>query len=101
MEADGTLAGLKKLLGHDYTLNNRLRELAQLIAQKAAENRASRDKEKDRDKDKDAEVVDTELLVPKVFKSSKDIDLLIDELKKVRSKITSEKHARIHWKEID
>lgn len=99
MEAEGTLAGLKKLLGHDYTLNNRLRELAQSIAKKAAESRSARDK--DRDKGKDVEIIDTELLVPKVFKSSQAIDLLIEELKKVRFKITSAKHARIHWKEID
>lgn len=101
IEADGTLAGLKKLLGHDYTLNNRLRELSQSIAKKAAENRYSRDKDKDRDKDKTVEVIDTELIVPKIFKSSREIDLLIMELTKVRSKINNAKYARIHWKEID
>lgn len=101
IEADGSLAGLKKLLGHDYTLNTRLRELAQSITKKAAENRAAKDKDEKRDKDKVAEVVDTELLVPKIFKSSREIDLLIAELTKVRSKITNAKHARIHWKEID
>jgi len=104
IEADGTLAGLKKLMGHDYTLNTRLRELAQAITKKGAENRVARDKDEKRGEDKEekvAEVVDTELLVPKVFKSSRDIDLLIAELTKLRSRITSARHARIHWKEID
>lgn len=108
IEADGTLEGLKKLLGHDYSLNHSLRELASGIAKKAAENRAAKDKIPEPEPQPNGgtplpepEVSETELIVPKVFKSAKDIDMLIQELSKLRARVSGLKHMRISWKEID
>jgi hypothetical protein len=101
VEADGTLDGLKKILRNDFLLNSRLRDLADNVARKAAENRAARDKEREANGEDQVEISESELVVPKVFKSSNQIDLLIVELTKLRARISSSLSVRIKWKEID
>ena len=83
-----------------YFLHHRLRDLADNLAKKAEEGRADRDKEEE-DSKGEPEVSEAELVVPKVFKSAKDIDLLVAELTKLKSNISRSKHVRITWKELD
>ena len=99
--ADGTLDGLKKLLRHDYSLNGRLRDLGANVAKRAAENRAARTPEPKLNGGAPPEVSETEVMVPKIFKSAREIDLLIAELTKLRSRLSAAKQVRITWKEID
>jgi hypothetical protein len=77
IKTDGTLNGLKKLLAHDYSLNNRLRELSHAIEKKAADRRAEMEKKPQSvPDDSPVEVSDTELIVPRVFKSKTCTDTL-------------------------
>jgi hypothetical protein len=101
IEADGTLDGLKKILRNDFSLNARLRDLADNVAKKAAENRAARDKDRQANGKDQVEISESELVVPKVFKSANQIDLLVAELNKLRARISSAVSVRIKWKEID
>jgi len=105
IEADGTLAGLKKLISYDYTLNHGLRDLAEAMRIKAANWRTHRKQlVEDSPPTADApppEVTEQEVLVPKVFKTANDIQLLISELTKLRARITASKQLRITWKQID
>jgi hypothetical protein len=101
IEVDGTLDGLKKILRHDYLLNNRLRDLAENVAKKAAEIRAARIKEPEPNGGPKPEISESELLVPKVFNSPNQIDLLIAELTKLRARVSASIALRIKWKEID
>lgn len=101
IEADKSLDGLRKLLGHDYSLNHRLRDLAGNVEKKAAEYRASKEEEREPEGGERAEISETDVVVPRVFKSAKEIDLLIAELTKLRSRISASKQIRITWKEID
>jgi hypothetical protein len=107
IDADGTLDGLKALLRHDYFLNGRLRELAATVAKKAAERRAAKAKEPEPESSPEGgapqptlEPSDAEVVVPKVFKSAKEIDLLIAELTKLRARVSTSTPIRITWKEI-
>lgn len=105
IEADGTLAGLKKLISYDYSLNHGLRDLADAMRTKAADWRTHR-KQLVEDPPPTAdtpppEVTEQEVLVPKVFKTANDIQLLISELTKLRARITASKQLRITWKQID
>ena len=105
IEADGTLAGLKKLISYDYSLNHGLRDLADAMRTKAADWRTHRKQlVEDQPPAADAlppEVTEQEVLVPKVFKTANDIQLLISELTKLRARITASKQLRITWKQID
>jgi hypothetical protein len=109
---DPDLDGLKKLLSHDFSLNHRLRDLAAQLARKAATNRDSAHKvEVDLDPDPALTIGDpppnkpyattTEVIVvPKVFTSTDQIDLLVAELKKLRHRVSPSEHLRITWKEM-
>lgn len=100
---DKTLDGLKKLFSHDYSLNYRIRDLAVNMAKKAADNRAAKAKEPEPagGPQPAPEVIEAEVMVPKIFKSVKDIDLLVAELNKIRNRVSVAKQIRITWKEID
>ncbi len=100
IETDDTLDGLRKLLGHDYSLNHRLRDLAGNVEKKAAEYRAAKPEEREPEGGQ-PEILETDVVVPRVFKSAKEIDLLIAELTKLRSRVSASKQIRITWKEID
>jgi len=106
--AEGTLDGLKKLLSHDYSLHHRLRDLAAGVARKAAENRAAKAKEPEPEPSPDdptptpaPQTSEAEVLVPKVFRSATEIDLLIEELRKLRGRLSASQQVRITWKEIE
>jgi hypothetical protein len=102
--ADGTLDGLKKILRHDYSINNRLRDLFDNVGKKAAENRTATAKDFESNGDvteTKSEISKAEVLVPKIFKSAKEIDMLITELNKLRLRVSGTKQIRITWKEID
>lgn len=107
LEAEGTLEGLKNLLSHDYSLHHRLRDLEASVAKKAAENRAARDEGKGEGRgdggreEEEPETSEAEVLVPKVFRSAQELDLLIAELHKLRSRLTASQHVRITWKELE
>jgi hypothetical protein len=105
--ADGTLDGLKKLLSHDYSLHHRLRDLGATVAKKAAEFRAAKSTEPAPGPLLDGETPqapltsEVEVLVPKVFRTAKEIDLLIEELTKLRGRLLPSQRVRIIWKEIE
>jgi hypothetical protein len=107
IDADGTLDGLKKLFRHDYSLNGRLRDLAANLVRKGAENRAARAGKPEPDASLDdtatpvRQIAEAEVVVPRVFKSANEIDLLIAALTKLRNGITASRPVRITWKEID
>jgi len=104
LDVDGTLNGLKKILGHDYTINNRLRDLSNNVGKKAAENRTAKAKDLESNGDANetkSEVSEAEVLVPKIFTSVKEIDMLIAELNKLRLRVSGAQRVRITWKEID
>jgi len=106
------LDGLKKLLSHDFSLNHRLRDLSAQLGRKAAAHRDSAHKvEVDSDPDpapttnepppKKPYATTTEVIVvPKVFTSADQIDLLVAELKKLRHRVSPAEHLRITWKEM-
>lgn len=101
---DGTLDGLKKILGHDYAINNRLRDLSEQLRKKATENRTAKAKDAESIDDTNnaaPEATKAEVLVPKVFTSVKEIDLVIAELNKLRLRVAGAQRVRITWKEID
>ena len=107
VQAKGTLEGLRELLAHDYTINHRLRELAQSLAQKAAQTRAEKEQDKKKP-DPETEsagerlvVTETTLLVPPVFTSVTQIENLIHELNKLRAQVGAQKHLHITWKQLD
>jgi len=106
IEADGTLVGLKKLITHDYSLNYRLRDLASSMQTRAAEWRTHNTQPTGEPVTGDKieiipEVAEMEVMVPKVFKTLHDLQLLILELTKLRVRITASKQLRITWKQID
>ena len=107
IDADGSLASLRKLIGHDYTLNHRLRDLTSAVQKKAADAReaakdnAAGSSAENSDSAHAPEVVESEVLVPRVFKSIKDVELLIAELTKLQVRMTGTKQLRITWKQID
>ena len=112
IDAEPTLDGLKKLLSHDYSLNHQMRDLAVNLAKKAAENRAAKVIQPDPEpmvgdetprygNERVPQISDAEVIVHKVFKSAKDIDLLIVELTKLRGRVSGTNQIRITWKEIE
>lgn len=104
LEVDRTLDGLKKILGHDYSINNRLRDLFEALAKKAEENRTAnlRDAELNGgSNEQEPEVSETEVLVPKIFTSTEEVDLLIAELNKLRARITVTQRVHVTWKEVN
>jgi hypothetical protein len=101
IEPDGSLDGMKKTVRNDFSLNSRLRDLAETVVKKAAENRAGRSTQTATTGGTTVEVSESEIVVPKVFKSSNQIDLLIAELNKLRARISAFVSVRIKWKEID
>lgn len=105
IHVDGTLDGLKKLLGHDYSLNLRLRELSDALANKAKERRLERDRGKDEEEGEDGGgvvVTETVVMVPTVFKSAAEIESVITELRKLSGQIHKHSSIRIKiiWKEM-
>jgi hypothetical protein len=85
-----------------------LRDLEITVAKKATENRSARTKEPEREPlhaggtpPPAPEISEAEVIVPKVFKSPKEIDLLVAELNKLRSRISTSKQIHVTWKEID
>jgi hypothetical protein len=104
-----TLDGLKRLLSNDYTLNNRLRDLASTVSRKAAESRKARvtavspppDAPDDATPPAHAEITVMEVLVPRVFTSTRELDLLIAELNRLRSQFAGARHVAITWKPIE
>ncbi len=83
---------------------HRLRDLSDNVGKKAAESRTA--KAKDLESNGEAnetkpEIAEVEVLVPKVFTSVKEIDLLIAELNKLRLRVLGAQRVRITWKEID
>lgn len=107
IESESTLGGLKNLLSHDFSLHLRLPELETILTKKASVIRASREQEANSGPDDSStsktapEIVDAEVIVRKVFKSPKEIDLLVVELNKIRSRVSATKQVRITWKEIE
>jgi len=106
LDADGTLDGLKKLLNHDYSLNYRLRDLADAVVAKAKERRSERERDRDREREGDAigenvTVKETTVMVPTVFESADQIESLVTELRKLRTQIGEKTRIHIIWKEID
>jgi uncharacterized membrane protein len=100
ISAEGGLASLRRLLGHEYSLSLGLREIAADLKHRAASNRKSRENKSPATPSTSAEVTQTEVLVPAVFKSANDIDLLIEELRKLRGRIGDAKHLKITWKQL-
>jgi hypothetical protein len=101
VEVEGTLDGLKKLLRQDYAINKRLRDLAENVRKKAAEYRTAREQTIESNgaaNDTEPQVSETEVLVPKVFSSVKEIDLLIAELTKLRLRVSGAQRVRITWR---
>lgn len=109
VSAEGSLDGLKKLLSHDYSLNHRLRDLAASVSKRAADARSARSKASEEPEVNTTSersssrlaIFDTELLVPRVFKSPEQIDLLIEELNKLRVRLLAATQVRITWKQVD
>jgi len=108
VKSEGTLEGLKQLLGNDYLINHRLRELAGTLESKANESRVAKNKIPsvsepggDPITSPAYSVVDAEIIVPKIFKSREQIDLLVGELNKLKNRISSSTQMRITWKEIE
>ncbi|OQX18971.1 MAG: hypothetical protein BWK76_05990 [Desulfobulbaceae bacterium A2] len=109
---DANLDGLKKLLSHDFSLNHRLRDLATQLARKAAAHRDSAQKV-DNEPDPNPPPTSNDLppkkpyttktetiVVPKVFTSAKEIDLLLEKINKLRHRVSPSEHLRITWKEM-
>ncbi|MHB1308128.1 MAG: BREX system P-loop protein BrxC, partial [Limisphaerales bacterium] len=104
-ESDGTLDGLQKLLRNDYSLNERLRELAVTIAQNATAGREARAeieaRELEQGETAKPSLVEEDVQVPKVFKTTQQVNELMATLTQLRTKVTPSTHLRIRWKEID
>jgi hypothetical protein len=100
ISVDGKLPSLRRLLGHEYSLSLGLREIATNLKRLAAANRKSREKNAPAASSGAVEVTPKEVLVPAVFESANDIDLLIEELKKLRAQIGDAKHLKITWKQL-
>ncbi len=105
-DAGGNLDGLKKLLNHDYSLNQRLRDLSLAVAVKAKERRSEREQDNGKDDNGGDEggeftVKETIVIVPTVFKSIAQIEALVAELNKLRNQIGKKTPIRIIWKEIE
>ena len=104
VEADNSLDGLKKLLRHDYSINNHLRDLSGNVGKKAVENRTAKLRDLESNGDTNgpkSEVSEAEVLVPKIFTSTEEMDLLIAELNKLRVRISGTQRVRITWKEVN
>lgn len=100
IETASSLDGLKKLIAHEYSLNHQLRELAANVKKRGEECRAAKEKEREREDDK-PKITEADVIVPRVFKSPEEIDMLVAELNKLRSRLSASKQIRINWKEID
>ncbi|MBM9538585.1 BREX system P-loop protein BrxC [Desulfobulbus alkaliphilus] len=109
---DSDLDGLKQLLRHDYSLNHRLRDLTAQLGLKAAAYRESTRTLEDEPDPKPSHISSTPppskpwtiatetIVVPKVFISAKEIDLVVEKLNKLRHRISPSEHLRITWKEM-
>jgi hypothetical protein len=104
LKADGNLDGLKKLLNHDYSLNHRLRDLAEALRRRAQERRSEQEREQEQEEEDEGgeeTVKETIVMVPAVFKSVAQLEALVAELHKLRSQIGKKKGILIIWKQID
>ena len=104
VEADNSLDGLKKILRHDYSINNQLRDLSGNVGKKAVENRTAKLRVSELNgggNEQKSEVSEAEVLVPKIFTSIEEVDLLIAELNKLRARLADTQQVRITWKEVN
>jgi hypothetical protein len=83
-EATKDLAGLRKLLNHDFELNHRLRDLGDQVAESASKHRAARDaaaKEKAKESGAgEPKAKEETLYLPLVLDSAQEIEALIKQL---------------------
>jgi hypothetical protein len=98
--ADGSLTSLKSQIAHEYSLSHGIRQISTTIKNQATANRLAKSKTAQPVESSTTTLSQAEIFVPSVFKSAADIDLLIDELKKLRSRVGDSKHLRINWKSL-
>jgi hypothetical protein len=101
VEPGNGLNGLRKLLTHEYELNDKLRGLDKWVHDKAASRIADRVKyqEPEKGSSKAAEpVVTEEMLVPRAIERIEDIDRMIEQLKRVRSEMAAGRKVRFDLK---
>ena len=93
-EAEHNLSGIQTLVNRDYEITTSLRQLQQSVKQTADNRRLKRDQEiaekEKKEKEKGtfkSKVYSQKIPVPKILKSKKSIDTVIDQLQEVKQKL--------------
>jgi hypothetical protein len=102
VDAPKTLAGLRQLIAHEYSLNFRLRELETHIGIRATERRRDREKPEIPGigiPPEPPETFETDVAVPAVFDTVEQLDLLVGQINGFRPRIAARQRVRIRFKE--
>ena len=103
LDAPTTLAGLRRLLAHEYDLNHRLRDLETQISNRAAQRRQEREKPEEpgsvTQPEPPAEIFEANVAIPAVFDKVEQLEMLIGQLQGFRARIAARQPVRIHFKE--
>jgi hypothetical protein len=102
VDAPQTLAGLRQLIAHEYSLNYRLRELETHIAIRGGERRRDREKPETPGigtPPEPPETFETDVAVPAVFDTVEQLDVLVGQIQGFRPRIAARQRVRIRFKE--
>jgi hypothetical protein len=103
LDAPTTLAGLRRLLAHEYDLNHRLRDLETQIGNRAAQRRQEREKPEEPGSTTQptpaADIFEANVAIPSVFDKVEQLEMLIGQLQAFRVRIAARQPVRIHFKE--
>jgi hypothetical protein len=97
------IAGLRRLLAHEYDLNHHLRDLETEVGVMAAKRRKEREEPpKPGDgtpPEPPAEPVDAEIVVPAIIERVDQLEALVAQIQALRVRLAARQPVRIHWKE--
>jgi Family of unknown function (DUF6079) len=94
------IAGLRRLLAHEYDLNHRLRDLEIEVDVMAAKRRKEREEPPKPGGGTPTEPpVDIEITVPAVIERADQLEMLVAQIQALRGRLAARQPVRIHWKE--
>ena len=99
VDAAGNIAGLRRLLTHEYDLNHRLRELEKEVHVLAVKRRKEREKPPGEGNGSPKELVDAEIVVPAVIERVDQLEAIVAQIQALRVRLAACQPVHIRWKE--
>lgn len=103
LTAPGTIAGLRRLLAHEYDQSHRLRDLERTIAARVAQRRKDQQETAEPDGENPPDdlppLFEAEFAVPAQFDRVEQLEVLIAQLQTLRARLAARQPVRILWKE--